>query len=746
MKSFYLMMILSLIFINTANAHNHSYYIDDEKRLPDYLLNEGQGQIFETKMPPCVMKNYEKFRKQDKPMASAIEWRNYNVLEYDLYLDWYNPLASNSSTITPEERAWTGSNKITILIDSNNVSKVEFDAKGLNILSVDVNSESSKTFSQPDDEQVMTVEFNEVFYAGDTVVITINYEYNYKDNYGFYLYPKGAFSEMGPWHFDADSNYIQDPVLVLERIAYTQSEPDMARAWMPCNDYPHDKAMTYITVKVPTGYTPVSNGLLMDKIEDDSSETFYWHHSSPMTTYLMAVSASIYTNYTEYYHLQDNPDDSIPVTYYMWQADYNNESTDGLQPNARYAYREHLQMMDIFATAFNEYPYESYGLVSVEPYQFGGMEHQTMTTIHRRYTRKLHQLGYSHDYTCRMVQAHELSHQWIGDLVTCATWKDLWINEGGATFSEAFWSGAISDWGYESELKGDRSHYIRKSEGGVLPPIYDLPINTLFGTYSVLVYSKAGLFYNMLYTMLGEEEFLATFRALLDEYKYQSIETDQFRDFFVEHHPDAPVDLTLFFDQWLKHPGHPIYDLNVVTALHNGGNNAEVTVEFNQVQEGENVPELFKVPLTVYFLKGDSIAYSEKIVNDEIGQHVTFYMDFAPDSIKLDTISTLCQMKSQSVITGIEEDINADFNMKIFPNPAKDMFKLEINHNSPGEAVTVEIYSLLGNKVYQEHLNLFSAGTELKTVTLPKGLPAGAYKVMLSTQTESMSATLIVEK
>jgi len=133
----------------------------------------------------------------------------------------------------------------------------------------------------------------------------------------------------------------------------------------------------------------------------------------------MCADASHWIQWHDKYVRISNPKDTVPVVYFAWPADYAVTDTTGVAHNARYSFRNTPRMIANDSRLFGEYPFKQYGQVPLQPFAFGGMEHQTMTSI----TRSVFH-GNQED-----VIAHELFHQWFGDKTTCETWADIWLNE-----------------------------------------------------------------------------------------------------------------------------------------------------------------------------------------------------------------------------------------------------------------------------------------------------------------------------
>lgn len=642
----------------------------------------------------------------------------YDVLMYDLFLDWFNVL-SNPTGMDSINRIWWGKNTITLKALEPNLGDIELDAVEFFIDSVLVEANNQKTKVLPTPKITngkLTIALPTKMNLDDVCKISIYYTYarnipesNYR---GFFLYPKGKFVGRLPAPF-------YDSVFVEERIAYTMSEPEDARYWMPCNDAPYDKADAKISVKVPKGYLVASNGYLAEVATDgDTAKIFFWVSDKPLTTYLMAISASKYVMYSDWYRRVSSPNDSVEIQYYVWEKDFKATKTDGSEYNAKNTLQTTPKMMDFFSRIFLEYPFVKYGMVALMPFHFGGMEHQTISSINRVWLRQNVQFGI----------AHELAHQWIGDLVTCATWNDIWFNEGGATWSEALYAESL--WGksgYNYFLLSSRKEYLKK--GGIeLPAIYGLPINTIFGDYAVLVYQKASWVYHMLKENLGDSLFFKTFRKFLSDYAFKSVTTEEIIDYFKKNIKNPTFDLDTFFNQWLFKAGHPIFSLNAV--IHRYPNDSgyfDAEISLFQVQNGNSVPEAFITPVRFLFKYQDSLIARTFATYDRIS---TFKLSlpFFPDSVFIDTTSVLCEV-TDIYLSNLEKEQNL---IEVFPNPIYDNRSLFVQFDEiVNYPVELSVLDLLGRKLIDKTL---VTNGERKIFPIPEFsyLPKGTYIVTIA--------------
>ena len=209
-------------------------------------------------------------------------------------------------------------------------------------------------------------------------------------------------------------------------VLWTLSEPYGAMDWWPCKQSLSDKIDSMdIYVKSGKNYMVGSNGKLMSEIISGDFKTTHWKTRYPIATYLVAIAVAEYTVLRDTALVDDNH--LVEILDYAYP-----ESVTEAQLTSDYT----VQAVELFSNLFIPYPFykEKYGHA-----QFGwggGMEHQTMTFLCCFYD---------------MLITHELAHQWFGDYVTCGSWKDIWINEGFATYCEVlalehFNSESVTSW------------------------------------------------------------------------------------------------------------------------------------------------------------------------------------------------------------------------------------------------------------------------------------------------------------
>ncbi len=312
-------------------------------------------------------------------------------------------------------------------------------------------------------------------------------------------------------------------------IVSTLSEPWYAYTWWPVKEDNRDKATADLLFTVPASWSVASNGVLLGSEEvSGGRRRFHWRTAYPTSPYLFCFSATPYTTFSSSVSVAGTV---MPAQFFI----YPEHDT----PANRAAWLRSVDMLGVFGALFGPYPFheEKYGI-----YEFpfgGGMEHQTMTG----------QGGFSEGLT-----AHELSHQWWGNMVTCATWHDIWLNEGFATYSEALWyefrTGTSDPGARAAAMSGLRPTRV---DGSVYCPD-TASVNRIFSwNFS---YAKGAWVVHMLRGILGEDGFFALLRAYRQRFLYDTATTEEFQALA---EAVAGRDLDWFFQPWVYGIGAPAY-------------------------------------------------------------------------------------------------------------------------------------------------------------------------------------------
>lgn len=399
-------------------------------------------------------------------------------------------------------------------------------------------------------------------HRGDYIIV--NQKNNISDNFTVEINYEGSPQNMGFDSF-AFKRFDNEPAI------YTLSEPDYSSTWWPCKDLTTDKTTFEMIITVPNPLTAVSNGILKEiREESNGDKTFYWNTSYPITTYLVSLAIGKYDKWSDTYTSLDGTK-QMPVEYFAYPS-----YTD----KAKIDWEHTVKMTEFFSKQFGEYPFinEKYGM-AMFGWVSGAMEHQTISSM-----------GYTlvtGDKRYEDVVVHELVHQWFGDAVSPKSWKDIWLNEGFASYGEALWEE------YNTGKEAYMNHLKKEDYGYFQGTVYN-PEGYIFGP---TVYNKGAWCLHMLRGVVGDSSFFNILKTYYERFKYKTADTWDFKKVCEEV---SGTDLTYFFDQWIfTGTGRPAYKYSWRTENFQGQGNSEVyTLRLNIKQTQEDY-DIYKMPLKV---------------------------------------------------------------------------------------------------------------------------------------------------
>jgi len=439
-------------------------------------------------------------------------------------------------------RRISGSNTLTVRSLASGVSTFSLDlGDHFAIDSVEVNGLPA-SFSRP----------------GDALSITLDRTYNTGEIFDVTVAYHGSPGQSG------FTNSFWYPRSGTATLAASLSQPWYAKEWWPCRDDLRDKFTLDFWITVPSGKTAISNGVLQGTDSLPGNRIRYrWHESHPIATYLVSVAASQYTRWAETYV---HPSGSMPVDIYG----YSWTSTD-VQTHLGIL----MDALEIYSRpeVFGEYPFvdEKYGIAEFS--WGGGMEHQTISS--------------QGTITNIRRNVHELAHQWWGDLVTCGTWHDVWLNEGFASYAEALYEEMRPGGGPAAYLS--QMYYRWPDESGSVYVYDDSTQDAVFDTGTV--YNKGAWVMHMLRHVVGDADFFNTLAAYRAAYAHGFAVTD---DFKAVAESVCSADLDWFFDEWVYGRGSPSYRYG--WEYKHDGNQHTLRLHMRQYQTAYN---LFRMPIDI---------------------------------------------------------------------------------------------------------------------------------------------------
>lgn len=477
--------------------------------------------------------------RADRPYAPT---RDYDLQNVRTHL-WFDL----------KHRAIRGEVTETVSTLQDNVQQLSFDSTGLDISAVTVNGATAP----------FTV-------TSDHLIVSLTHPAARGTRYSVFIRYSGQ-PKRGIFFILPDKNYPELPAEV-----WTQGEAEDTHAYIPIYDYPNDRTTSEMLLTVPSSWTTVSNGQLVSVQKDsDGTETWDWKQSQPLSTYLISAVAGDFIEHDDTWH-------GIRLRYLVPRGDQADIEPTFVRTKA---------MLDLFTSKLGvPYPWPQYAQTSVDDFTEGGMENTSAATLS---TSDLVNPLLAPEYRlgADIVNAHELSHQWFGDLVTCKDWANLWLNEGFATFFENFWLG------HKNGPDAAAYEYWQEQNGWFREKrLFGVPILTRNFTdsmqYDGNTYQKAGWVLKMLREQLGDDQFFAALRHYLEVNRGQNAVTADLQKAIEQ---STSINLDRFFHQWIYRAGAPEFD---VTYSYDSSAH-EVKLDVKQTQKLEGFVQLFDVPIDI---------------------------------------------------------------------------------------------------------------------------------------------------
>lgn len=412
---------------------------------------------------------------------------------------------------------------------------------------------------------------------------------------------------LGVYFQKPDASYPDRPLQV-----WTQGEAQEARHWIPCFDHPSDKLTTETIVTVPAGLTSISNGKLVSvEPGPGGAQIHHWLQDKPHTTYLISV---------------------VVGDFAVWKDQVDGIELRGFVPrkaeaNAARSFALTGDMLRFFGEKTGvTYPWHKYDQICVSGFNFGGMENTSATTLNEN---TLHDARAALDVSSVGLVAHELAHQWFGDLVTCKDWGDIWLNESFATFFENLY--VEHQLGWDEGVEGRREEgeqYFSEDRGSYRRRLSTRSWKSPDVLFDRHTYPKGARILSMLRYTLGDDLFFAGVKAYLEKHAYQPVETHDFR---VALETTSGTSLGWFFDEWVLSGGHPEY--RVTTEWSDRERSVRVDVE--QRQGADDLTPLFRMPVEIAVVQPSGVT-EHRVWISERKQSFTFPAAERPRLVRFD--------------------------------------------------------------------------------------------------------------
>jgi len=431
------------------------------------------------------------------------------------------------------------------------------------------------------------------------------------------------------------------------------------RVWFPCSDSFTDKATYNFIITVPLGYKAVCSGTFEDlKKNNNNTQTFSWVLKQQAPTYVISVAVAKYAEIKDTYNgIKRN----IPISLFV----YPNDSA-----NAVYSFKNLKKAMSVFEHSYGEYVWDRIGYVEV-PFSSGAMEHVCNIAYPE----------YAVDSTLfrETLMAHELSHHWFGNLVTCKTSGDMWLNEGWASYSEAL---------FKEDVYGKKAYkeYVRENHAKVLTQahIIDKGYRAVSGvpheyTYGKTVYDKGADVAHTLRGYMGDSLFFNSLTEYLKTYAFKSASSYDFRDLLSKY---SGINLTNFFDTWVFEKGFPHFS---VVNFNSEKQTKEFKIEVT-IKQRLKARDFYGLNnyVDITFIDKDLNIHTKKTIISKPEETINYFLDFKPLAVFVDL-----------------EEKNADAtidNYKIFKDTA--------SYDFPYTDFSINITKQKGKTIVQSVLNI----------------------------------------
>ena len=474
-------------------------------------------------------------------------------------------------------------------------------------------------------------------------------------------------------------------------VMWSLSEPYGSRDWWPCKNGLDDKADSIdVYITCPSAYKGTSNGLMQWEtlINGGTKKISWWKHRYPVASYLVCFAV---TNYVVFNNTVTLGDVILPMQTYCYP-----ENLASFQANTSFV----LTALQQFHNLFGDYPFikEKYGHT-----QFswgGGMEHQTNTFLVN---------------ASEGLAAHELGHQWFGDKITCASWEDIWLNEGFATHLASIYM----ETKYPASVITTRKNEINSITslpGGSVWVEDTTSVGRIFN--SRLSYSKGSHLLYMLRWILGDSVFFKAIRKYQKDPAliYGFAKTNDLKRNLEQ---ETGKDLTYFFNDWYKGQGYPSY--NVQWSLLG---DSYVKIKMNQSTSHSSV-NFFELPVALQF-KNATMQKTIVVDNKQNGEIFIREIGFRPDTVIIDPEFWLISRNNSSQkITDVTGGQNV---LQIFPNPISDQFFIYLRNFSATQ-VFASIYTSGGQLVWKKTLAITNGNQFLSVPSF--GWARGIYHLVL---------------
>ncbi|MBX7093589.1 MAG: T9SS type A sorting domain-containing protein [Flavobacteriales bacterium] len=573
-----------------------------------------------------------------------------DVLDYDIFLDVTD---FSGATIG-------GSTTVKFHPLMNNIQQLSLDLLHMNIDSVKM---GTQVLAYTYTDTLLQVILPGTYSTADTLQVSVFYHGT----------PQMDPSGWGGWYWN--SGYAFNLGVGFEAIPH-----NYGRVWHACFDNFIERATYTITVKTNNGKRAYCNGYLVNETVNGSDIIRQWRMDTPILSYLACVNVAAYTHVQQSY-VSPITSNTTPIWLTALPVDTTNMKNSFVHlPDA----------LEAFETGYGPYIWNKVGY-SLVPFSSGAMEHATNIAY------PLLTANGSTFYETLM--AHELSHHWWGDLVTCISAEHMWINEGMARYSEClFLEHLYGSARYNKEIRDNHKNVLWKAhidDGGYFA-LSAIPLNVTYGTTT---YDKGADVVHTMRSYIGDTLFFAGLHQIIANNQFQNLSSEDFRD---QMNLIPGVDLNDFFDGWILNPGFPHFSIDSIHYVQNGPNwDAQLFIG----QKLRGAPAYYNnVPINVFFRDASWNVFVVRVMAGGAQSVVTVQVPFQPVYASLnedEKISDAVTGENLVIKTnGLKGVDHANFQFNVYGVNDSAFVRVEHHWVGPDDFMQADFYHVLSPDRY----------------------------------------------
>jgi aminopeptidase N len=524
----------------------------------------------------------------NKPAEPPIQWprsHNFDVQHMVLRIsfDWEKEMVLGEATLRVKPFV-------------NGLKIIELDAAKFDVKSVKLSNNNNLKYEV--DPEKITITLDREYKASEVVSFTVKYS----------AQPKTGMTFVKPTKADPKRPYQ----------IWSQGESQSNHEWFPCYDAPNDRATCETIVTVDSKYQVISNGELVDVKEDkaQNTKTYHWKMDYPFSSYLVSLVVG------EFAELKQEAN-GIPIYHYVYKDQLD---------NAKVSFSTVPEMIKFYSAKLDQpYPYKKYA--EIMAYEFpGGMENITATTMSDSSVRDKRALIDNND----SLSAHELAHQWFGDLITCRDWSELWLNEGFANFMDATWLGhAYGEEEYLRDMLEAQGAVLGRYKQGSHRPISTKRFYQPDDLFDENSYARPQIIINLLKHLLGEDAFWHSIQHYIKVNRNRGLVTTTDLSHAIEDVTGQNLDW--FFDQWIYKLGQP--ELEITSQYDETKKQLKLIVKQTQKNDPKRpwfeVPEAYRLPVDVAITTSNGTKIQQVTIT-QIEETLTFPCEERPLIVNFD--------------------------------------------------------------------------------------------------------------